>query len=65
MNEVDLIVVNAKVTTLQHPGAEAEAFAVRDEKFVAVGAEADVLALQGERNGGRRRRRASGGPGTQ
>jgi hypothetical protein len=48
MNEADLIVVNAKVTTLQHPGAEAAAFAVRDEKFVAVGADADVLALQGD-----------------
>ena len=34
MDQADLIVRNAKVTTLQGNGSEAEAFAVRGEKFV-------------------------------
>jgi hypothetical protein len=55
----DLIVHNAKVTTQQNGQPEAEAFAVRGEKIVAVGGEADVMGLRGENSsvidaGGRR-----------
>lgn len=39
----DLVVRNAKVSTLQVDGEEAEAFAVRGEQFVAVGDETDVI----------------------
>jgi hypothetical protein len=38
----DLIVHNAKVTTLQSDRSEAQAFADRGEKFVAVGGEAQI-----------------------
>jgi len=41
----DLIVHNAKVTTLQRDGHEAQAFAARGEKIVAVGGEAEVMGL--------------------
>ena len=40
-----LIVHNAKVTTLQNSQPEAEAFAVRGERIVAVGGSADIMAL--------------------
>jgi predicted amidohydrolase YtcJ len=55
----DLIVHNAKVTTLQDGRPEAEAFAVRGERIVAVGGEADIMGLRGENTrvidaGGRR-----------
>lgn len=43
----DLIVHNAKVTTLQSGRSEAEAFAVRGEKIVAVGGEAEIMGLRG------------------
>jgi predicted amidohydrolase YtcJ len=42
----DLIVHNAKVTTLQSDRPEAEAFAVRGERIVAVGSEADIIGLR-------------------
>ena len=42
----DLIVHNAKVTTLQSGMPEAEAFAVRGERIVAVGGEADIMRLR-------------------
>jgi len=42
----DLIVHNARVTTLQNDRPEAEAFAVRGEKIVAVGGEADIMRLR-------------------
>ena len=42
----DLIVHNAKVTTLQRDGQEAQAFAARGEKIVAVGGEADIMELR-------------------
>jgi len=42
----DLIVHNAKVTTLQRDGHEAQAFAARGEKIVAVGAEAEIIGLE-------------------
>ena len=42
----DLIVHNAKVTTLQNSRLEAEAFAVRGERIIAVGSEAEIMALR-------------------
>src|SRR5258706_12124683 len=42
----DLIVHNAKVTTLQDGRPEAQAFAVVGEKIVAVGGKAGVIALR-------------------
>jgi predicted amidohydrolase YtcJ len=42
----DLIVHNAKVTTLESGRPEAEAFAVRGERIVAVGGEADIMRLR-------------------
>jgi hypothetical protein len=59
MDEADLIVRNAKVTTLQDHGAAAEALAVRGERFLAVGGEAEIMRLAGDRTrlvdaGGRR-----------
>jgi hypothetical protein len=44
----DLIVHNAKVTTLQNGLHEAQAFAVRGETFVAVGSDAEVMGLRGD-----------------
>src|SRR5216684_5624528 len=41
-----LIVHNAKVTTLQSGRPEAEAFAVRGERIVAVGGDADIMGLR-------------------
>jgi hypothetical protein len=43
----DLIVHNANVTTLQRDGHEAQAFAARGEKIVAVGGEAGIMGLLG------------------
>lgn len=40
----DLILVNAKVTTLDRANPQAQAVAIRDGKFLAVGTEADVRA---------------------
>src|SRR6266446_3074152 len=42
----DLIVHNAKVTTLQSGRDEADAFAVRGERIVAVGGDADIMGLR-------------------
>jgi len=42
----DLIVHNAKVTTLQDGRPEAQAFAVVGEKIVAVGGSAEIMALR-------------------
>jgi predicted amidohydrolase YtcJ len=58
-DEADLIVRDATVTMLHDNGSEAQAFAVRGEKFVAVGGEAEVMRLRGNRTrlidaGGRR-----------
>jgi hypothetical protein len=55
----DLIVHNARATTLQADRPEAQAFAVRGERIVAVGDEAEVMRLRGDRTrsidaGGRR-----------
>jgi len=55
----DLIVHNAKIATQDTRAPEAQALAVRGERLVAVGSDADVLELRGERTrvidaGGRR-----------
>jgi predicted amidohydrolase YtcJ len=55
----DLIVRNAKVSTLDPAKPEADAFAVRGEKFIAVGTEQEVMPLRGDQTrvidaGGRR-----------
>ena len=55
----DLIVHNAKILTLSDALPEAQALAVRGEKFVAVGREGEVMRLRGDRTrvidaGGRR-----------
>src|SRR6202047_193845 len=42
----DLIVHNAKVTTLQRDGHEAQAFAARGEKNVAVGGAGDIMGVR-------------------
>jgi predicted amidohydrolase YtcJ len=59
MAHADLIVTNARITTLNDDAAEASALAVRDGRFVTVGAEADAMAHLTERTpvidaGGRR-----------
>jgi predicted amidohydrolase YtcJ len=45
----DLLVINAKVTTLDEQRPDAEALAVLDGKVVAVGKDADILRLKGEK----------------
>src|SRR5262245_53039076 len=55
----DLIVTNARVSTLDDQRPEAQAFAVRGEKFVAVGSADEAMAFRGDRTrvidaGGRR-----------
>src|SRR5262249_39126673 len=44
----DLVVVNAKVYTMDATVAKAEAFAVKGGRFVAVGSPADIRALAGK-----------------
>jgi len=46
-SEPDLIVINATVYTLDPAQPQAEAFAVKDGRFVAVGASADIRNLAG------------------
>lgn len=46
--EPDLVVVNAKVYTMDTRQPRAEAFAVKDGRFVAVGSSADVRNLAGQ-----------------
>ena len=60
-DEADLIVRNARVTTLQDSSPEAEAFVMRRQKFLAVGTEAETMRLAGDgsrtwRGEGRQRR---------
>ena len=45
----DLVVVNGKIWTGESSQPQVEAFAVRDGRFVAVGAEADVKLLIGDK----------------
>lgn len=47
--DVDLVVVNANVATMDDERPRATAFAVKDGKFVAVGGDADMTALRGEK----------------
>ena len=44
MNQTDLILTNAKVTTLDRENPQAEAVAIRGGKFLAVGTEQEVRA---------------------
>jgi len=44
MNEPDLIVVNARVTTLDQTNPTAHAIAIRNGRFLAVGSEAEIRA---------------------
>jgi predicted amidohydrolase YtcJ len=44
MAQTDLILINAKVTTLDRSNPTAEAIAIRDGRFLAVGSEAEVRA---------------------
>jgi hypothetical protein len=44
---VDLILFNGKVTTLDRQNPQAEAIAIRGDRFVAVGTEQDVMRLAG------------------
>src|ERR1700752_2764171 len=46
--DADLVVINAKVYTMDSAAARAEAFAVKDGRFVAVGRSADIKALAGK-----------------
>jgi predicted amidohydrolase YtcJ len=48
-SEPDLVVLNANVWTVDPRQPRAQAFAVRDSRFVAVGASADIKALAGKR----------------
>ena len=47
MRPKDLIIVNAKVTTLDRENPVAEAVAIRDGKFLSVGSEAEARAAAG------------------
>jgi predicted amidohydrolase YtcJ len=47
--DADLIVINAKVYTVDDAMPRAEAFAVRDSKFIAVGSTTDIKSLAGPR----------------
>jgi hypothetical protein len=47
MNRRDLILTNARITTLDRANPEAEALAIRDGRFLAVGSEAEVRLLAG------------------
>lgn len=45
MSGKDLIIVNARITTLDRQNPSAEAVAIRDGKFLAVGSEVEVGAV--------------------
>lgn len=47
MNQPDLLIVNAKVTTLDRANPVAEAVAIRGAKFLVVGSEAEARAAAG------------------
>jgi hypothetical protein len=47
MDSADLIASNVKVKTLRGGGGTAEALAIRGEKFLAIGGEAEVMLLAG------------------
>jgi hypothetical protein len=47
-SEADLVVVNAKVYTVDSHAPKAEAFAVKGSRFTAVGSSADIRGLIGK-----------------
>jgi hypothetical protein len=47
--EPDLIVVNAKVYTIEESNPRAESFAIKDSRFTAIGSSSDVRNLKGPR----------------
>jgi hypothetical protein len=47
--EPDLVVVNARVYTIDDTNPRAEAFAIKDGKFIAVGRTSDITNLVGRR----------------
>lgn len=49
MTSADLILHNARITTLDRSRPEASALAIRDGRFLRVGDEAEVMAARGER----------------
>ena len=61
----DLIVVDAKVTTLAADGSEARALAVKGEQFLAVGDESEVMRFPRQRHPSRQCARPPGHPRTQ
>ena len=48
-NEADLVVVNARVYTIDEAQPRAEAFAIKDGKFIAVGGSSDIRNLASRR----------------
>src|SRR5690606_22922726 len=48
MSRKDLIIVNAKITTLDRGNPSADAVAIRDGKFLAVGSESEVRVVAPE-----------------
>ena len=48
MSAKDLIIVNARITTLDRQNPSAEALAIRDGRFLAVGSEAEARAAAPE-----------------
>jgi len=59
LDQADLIVHNERASTLESPDSEVQAFAVRGETVAAVGSDAEVMRLRGDRTrlidaGGRR-----------
>ena len=47
--DADLIVTNARVSTLEEGGQDASALAVRDGRFIVVGSDAEVAGLRSDR----------------
>ena len=47
----DVILINGRIATLDRPRASASAVAVKDERFVAVGSDADAMAHRSETTG--------------
>ena len=53
--DLDLVVLNAKVYTMDAAAPRAEAFAVKNSRFVAIGSSAEMKALAGEEHADVRR----------
>ena len=54
-DDADLIVTNAKITTVDDRRREASALAVRDGRFIPVGSDGDVLTRRRSSDAGHRR----------